>query len=150
MQASSSSFDIIGSEIGKRVSTRLVRAGLPAAVALSLAAFAAAGPARPATTDCAKADIPAEYAICNSESLQDLDEKLDAAYSKQIKVTTGVSDRQKLARQQSDWTSQRDACKGNVTCLALRYQERLADLESGAATKSAIEANSGFVRFAGR
>ena len=54
------------------LSGRAMRAGLPFAAVLTVAALLAGSPARSDTVACASADIPAEFAICNSESLQDL------------------------------------------------------------------------------
>lgn len=114
---------------------KCLRAGLPMAAALTLAAFAAAGPARPDTVNCARADISAEYAICNSESLQDLDVKLDTAYRKQAAAIGNKPGLQKMEREQVKWQRERDKCKADMTCLALRYSERLLDLDNGTPEK---------------
>ncbi|MEC9342899.1 MAG: lysozyme inhibitor LprI family protein [Pseudomonadota bacterium] len=124
---------------------RATRAGLPLAVALSLVALAFAGTARPETVSCAQADVPAEFAICNSESLQDLDSKLSDAYLKQVEASASRPEKQKLEREQVAWLRERDACKIDLACLAMRYQERLLDLEQSAAAPA-----SGFRRFAER
>ena len=115
----------------------LMRSGLPYALALSVAALAAAGPARPATISCADAAVPAEFAICNSESLLVLDERLDAAYARTYTAMENNPDRQKIAREHLGWKLRRDDCKGDVACLALSYQERLADIESATPTVAA-------------
>ncbi len=121
---------------------RFLHAGMPVAMALSLAALAAAGPARPATVSCPRADKPAEFAICNSETLQVLDQQLDASYRKLLGAAG--SRRQQVAQEQASWIKQRDACKADMTCLAMRYQERLLDLSSHAQATPV----RGFTRFA--
>ena len=108
-----------------------MRSGLPLAAALSIAAFASANPARPETVDCTKADISAEFAICNSESLQDLDTRLDTAFRKLELAATNKPERQKIEREQASWTVRRDACKADMACLAMRYQERILDIDNG-------------------
>ncbi len=113
------------------LSGRTMRAGLPFAAALTLAALVAGSPARSETVACASADIPAEFAICNSESLQDLDLKLDTLYTQQLASAATTPQRQQMSREHASWVRDRDACKIDLACIALRYQERILDLDGG-------------------
>ena len=128
-----------------------IRAGLFVTFGLVLAAlaiFAATLPARSQTVSCATADKPAEFAICNSEQLQVLDEKVDAAFSQELGNVASRSGRQDLSRQQARWTLRRDACKADQHCLEKSYERRLAELDAKAPLGAPIPIAS-FKRFAG-
>ena len=132
------------------ITNRCLRAGLPFAAALSLAAVLTAAPAHSATVACAKAAAQTEFAICNSESLQDLDLQLDKAYSKELQAAATAPQQQQLARDHASWVQDRNACKADMACIAMRYQERILDLEREAEARPAPAQGTGFKRFAAK
>lgn len=124
------------------------RAGLPAAFALSLAALLASTPAPAQTVSCAEAQKPAEFAICNSEDLQLLDEKVDAAYRREMAALGTKPGQQQATRRQAQWELGRDACKADAGCLQRAYEARLSELSGNTAANSGAPISS-FRRFSG-
>ncbi len=114
-----------------------------AALALSLATLLAATSARSQSFSCSQASQPSEMAVCNSEDLLVLDEKLAAMAAQRLSATTNKPARQAFSREQQAWLSLRNACGSDPTCLELRYSERMLEL---AGTRPV----AGFVRFADR
>ncbi|GIL00602.1 MAG: hypothetical protein BroJett030_05010 [Alphaproteobacteria bacterium] len=117
--------------------------GTTLAAALMLAAAFDPGPAAAQTIACAAAERPAEFAICNSETLRVLDEKVDAAFQASLEALGDRPRRQQFARRQGQWKIERDACEGNEDCLGQSYARRLDELS---AARGPIAA---FTRFAG-
>ena len=70
---------------------------------------------------------PSEAIICKDSWLQELDERLNKAYSKAIKVAL---DKQAFIREQKEWLrNTRDRC-GDSTCINLAYLPRIKKLET--------------------
>lgn len=131
-----------------RVPHRYFRNGIPAALVLTLAAILSAGGAPAQPVSCAKADKPAEFAICNSEDLRLLDEKLDAAMQNAAAALGDRPSRQELSRQQAQWEVSRNACEADISCLSQHYTDRLLELSADRRT-GAVEPVANFKRFAG-
>ena len=127
---------------------RPLAGGIPVALALTGAALLTASPAPADTVSCSSADKPAEFAICNSEDLQILDEKLDNALRREMALLGDRPSQQNLSRRQSQWVVERNACNADDVCLTKRYQERLSELATGHQTR-VIDTISAFKRFAG-
>lgn len=98
---------------------------IAAATALSVAALFA-GKASAQSFDCGLADSRSELAICNSEELLVLDENLSAMVSRRLTLTRNMPDRQAFAREQLEWTLQRERCDTDRDCLAQHYRDRMA------------------------
>lgn len=75
--------------------------------------------------DCAKASTRSERLICSDKKLQDLDEKLTAAYRK---AYSAASDKKGLKAEQVEWLRERDACE-TIDCMVGKYQSRIDALE---------------------
>jgi uncharacterized protein len=105
-----------------------VATGAAAAILLSIAAILAAVEAKAEPIACAQARTPAEHAICNSEDLLVLDEKLAAMVSQRLTKTATKPGKQAFSREQQDWLSRRNDCNADPICLELRYGERIAEL----------------------
>lgn len=80
-----------------------------------------------AAINCAENLTPSEAIICKDSWLQELDERLNKAYSKAIKVAL---DKQAFIRDQKEWLrNTRDRC-GDVNCMNLAYLPRIEKLET--------------------
>lgn len=75
--------------------------------------------------DCAKASTRSERLICSDKKLQELDEKLSAAYRK---AYSAASDKKGLKAEQVEWLKERDACETSE-CMGGKYQSRIDALE---------------------
>jgi hypothetical protein len=108
-----------------------LRAGgrdLAAAIALTLAAFFLAGKARAQSFECASAATPAELAICNSEQLLVLDEKLSAMVARRETKASNPILRQVVSDDQAEWARLRNECGVDEACLITRYTMRISEL----------------------
>ena len=108
------------------------RFAVRAALALTFAALLFAATAQAQTFSCAYSQSPAQMAICNSEDLLVLDEKLSAMVAQRLARAATLVEREALQREQSAWMGSRNACGNDQACLQLSYGERIARL-SGAA-----------------
>ncbi len=77
---------------------------------------------------CAKAEIPAEFAICNSENLIVLDEQMAKLHRAQSISFSTKPQVQQFSRNGLTSLKKRNACKQDFTCLELRYRERIRAL----------------------
>jgi uncharacterized protein len=107
------------------------RLSICAALGLTCAALLFAD-AQAQSFSCAYSQSPAQMAICNSEDLLVLDEKLSAMVAQRLGRAKTLMERDALQRDQSVWMGQRNACGGDQACLQRSYGERIARL-SGAA-----------------
>ncbi|MEZ5872077.1 MAG: hypothetical protein R3D32_09560 [Nitratireductor sp.] len=127
---------------------RLVRSGLPAALGLTVAAFLSAGIAKADPVDCSAASKPAEFEICNSETLMVNDETLSRIQGEIESRATSRPQRQLIQRSHEAWLRERDSCGADRPCLELRYEARIAELKRGDALRPV--ASNGFIRFGQR
>lgn len=118
-------------------------AAVAAALALSLAALVSANAALAQSFSCSEANLPSEMAVCNSEALLVLDEKLSAMASQKLSRTNSKPGRQALNRDQQNWVLARNKCGADPVCLELRYNERMAQMAGAKPVAS-------FVRFSQR
>jgi uncharacterized protein len=110
--------------------TAVQAVALPAMVcAFGLALFWSL-PANAQSFSCAKAENPAEFAICNDEGLLSLDEKLGNVFADAYVKASTTPQRQAVARDHNNWLKVRNSCRGDFTCLTLRYNERISALSS--------------------
>jgi uncharacterized protein len=108
------------------------RLAICAALGLTLASLLVATRAQAQSFSCAHSQSQAQMAICNSEDLLVLDEKLSAMVAQRLARAKTLSERETLQREQSAWTGQRNACGSDQACLQRSYGERIVRL-SGAA-----------------
>ena len=97
------------------------------AVAGVALALSSTGGAQAASYDCMAATRAAEIAVCNSSTLNRLDEDLADYYRSLLDRVTGRQAAQ-LRRDQRSWLKARNSCQSDRRCLRARYQERLAHL----------------------
>ncbi len=116
---------------------------IAAAIALSAATLLSAGTAKAQSFSCSGANLPSEMAVCNSEDLLVMDEKLAAMAAQRLTKSSTKPARQSFSREQQAWISRRNECGADPVCLELRYNERMSELVG---TKPV----AGFVRFADR
>lgn len=91
-------------------------------------AFAATA-ADAASFDCNRARAPDEKAICASRALNDADVKMDTLFHVDAHLMA-MGARGDLQDGQRTWLKRRQACRGDVRCLAKAYKDRLADLQA--------------------
>jgi uncharacterized protein len=128
IETNSSSFENVESAL-----TQTLKAlSLPAAICLSGIALFWSLPANAQSFSCASAEKPAEFAICNSEDLLTMDEKLGSVFSTVYVSAATTPQRQAVVREHERWVKRRNACGNDVTCIDLRYKERLSKLSSRA------------------
>jgi uncharacterized protein len=133
-----------GTGFGQKFSCAM-RAGVPVAIALTAAALFGPAPARSQTLSCAVASTPAQFEICNSETLQVLDEQVDSAFEAALAANETRPGRQQINRQQERWKVERETCKADSACLEQHYQRRLDELSGGPSAQVPI---TSFTRFA--
>ncbi|MFZ1814441.1 MAG: hypothetical protein WBO55_19685 [Rhizobiaceae bacterium] len=127
---------------------RLVRAGVPAATAITIAMFMTAGFADAAGIDCARADRAAEFAVCSSENLQLAEAETVKLQADLERNASSLVQRQKFSRAQQKWFRERDTCGANLPCLELKYAARLDEMRT--ASNAGQQVRSSFVRFTGQ
>jgi len=115
------SFRTINSRVGMRE--------ILAASLLTAASLFMSNPAKAQSFNCANAYKPAELAICNSENLIVLDEKMAKLHAAKTVGYSNKPEKQKFSRDSRRWLKQRNSCKVDFTCLELRYRERIAMLK---------------------
>lgn len=103
---------------------------LPAAICIGGMALFWSLPANAQSFSCAEADNPSEFAICNSENLLTLDEKLGSIFASVYVNAPTLPQRQAVAREHSSWVQRRNSCGADFACLNRRYQERLQSLKN--------------------
>lgn len=96
--------------------------------AFVLALCAASQPIAAASFDCAKAQRPAERAICADAGLSDLDEQLARYYHGALAALQ--ENAACLHGDQRDWLKHRDACAADTACLKRSYLDRLSELSA--------------------
>lgn len=127
--------NVINAEAKQPIETGLVSQvlsalALPSAICVAGVALFWSLPAHAQSFECASAQRPAEFAICNSEDLMFKDEQLEAAMSKNFVNASTAPQRQQVVREHDAWVKLRNACGNDVTCLNLRYDDRLTVLRS--------------------
>jgi uncharacterized protein len=105
---------------------------IPAAILISAISVFWTLPANAQSFSCASAERPAEFAICNSEDLLTMDERLGSAFSAVYVNASTTPQRQAVVKEHEQWLQKRNACGNDTTCLDLRYKERLNNLQSSA------------------
>ncbi len=105
---------------------------LPAAICLGGIAMFWSLPANAQSFNCTNAANAAEFTICNNETLILLDEKLGEKFADKFVQASTSPQRQSVARKQTEWVKKRNACRTDVPCLELRYNERINQLDSRA------------------
>jgi uncharacterized protein len=90
-----------------------------------------------ASFNCSKAGNTLEKTICNSVSLNAIDEKLGKIYKKLYKSLAN-EDFQALKKEQLAWLKTRSNCKVAINCLLKKYQIRIKELEIYGKKKSKV------------
>ena len=104
------------------------RRAICAMTALTIAAALAGAPAdaRAASFDCARAAHPVERALCASDALGRLDERLASAYTAALE---GTDDRAPLLQDQREWNRDvRRTCRDDA-CIERAWSARIERLE---------------------
>lgn len=85
-------------------------------------------PVNAQSLDCAKAVETVEFAICNDESLIVLDERMEKAFVTNY-VSAAPAQQKAVMKEHSNWLRERNACGGNLACIAIQYKNRLEALK---------------------
>jgi uncharacterized protein len=80
-----------------------------------------------APIDCAKADSPAQLAICKSYPLGQAEARMATLFGMATSLV-GMGQRGDLGEAQQQWLKTREACGGDVACLAETYRKRIGQL----------------------
>ena len=102
--------------------------GLILGSALSLWAFA--GQASAQSYDCSQSAQASERAVCGSDRLSGLDERMSSLYDALMSATTSDRGRAKLRRYQLHFLAARDACGRNTSCIKGAYLDQISVLQS--------------------
>ncbi len=100
----------------------------PLAAAMFLTAISVFGfvsQAEAATVDCSRASTPSEFAICNSEDLQQLDNELSNRFSRLIHNASTIPVQQVMKREMNNFLVNRNKCGADMICLQLKYENEL-------------------------
>ena len=111
--------------------TLKLAAAVSAGSLLALATFA--GAVRPAAAqefDCQRARTASERAICRSDRLGGLDERMSALYSELRAAYGNRYQRNDLKMYQRQFLDARDSCGRDVECIRGAYLDQISVLES--------------------
>lgn len=89
--------------------------------------FLVAGKANAASFNCSYARLPVEVAICQSNTLHILDERMSSKYYRLKNRLPGYQWRQ-VRRQQKSWLRDRNRCGYDTQCLIGSYNWRIGAL----------------------
>jgi uncharacterized protein len=101
--------------------------GLAVAVFATSVSFTASA-ADYAPIDCAKANSPAQSAICKTYSLGQDEARMATLFGIATSLV-GMGQRGDIGDAQKQWLKVREACGGDVACLAEAYRKRIAKLD---------------------
>lgn len=77
---------------------------------------------------CANAQIPSEMAVCNNEELLMKDETVADLLASQLVDATQSGRLSLISYEHSQWLKDRNACKGDMSCLGRQYDLRIKAL----------------------
>ena len=103
-------------------------AGLTVAAAALMAGLSA--PAAAQSFDCRDSTVKAERAVCGSDRLSDLDERMSSLYDRLIDATPGVRGREQVRSYQRQFLAARNACGGDKSCIKGAYQDQISVLQA--------------------
>ena len=78
--------------------------------------------------DCAKASTPTELAICRNYALGQAEARMATLFGIATSLVA-MGQRGDIGDAQKQWLKTRDACGGDVACLAEAYRKRIAVLD---------------------
>ena len=103
------------------------KAALFIATSMAVLAGTAISSSQAASFNCRYAKLPAEVAICQSDTLSRLDERMAAKYYR-LRRNLDHVDRAQLKDDQRFWLRQRNRCGYNLGCLEDSYYRRIDQL----------------------
>jgi uncharacterized protein len=92
-------------------------------------ALLCAGNAQAQSFACRYASTDDELAICASETLSRLDERMSGLYADLRRTLIGAA-LARLEDTQQAWLARRGRCQDNAACIASVYRARIEELES--------------------
>ena len=95
-------------------------------------------PASGPSFSCARASLPAEFAICRSHDLSLLDRQLTATYG--AALSQSGTHRSELIAAQRAWQSRRNSCGSDDVCLQQAMATRISELAAAGGTDPATRA----------
>jgi uncharacterized protein len=107
--------------------TRRARPFLIAAAAVA----SVAGVTMPAVAqsfDCSGSSTKAERAVCGSDRLAGLDERMSELYDRVLASTPGARGREQVRQYQRQFLAARNACGRNNGCIADAYNDQISVL----------------------
>lgn len=95
------------------------------AVALAGAATVIATPAAAQSFNCRSASYSSERAVCASDGLSGLDERMSRLYGKLMAQTDSARGRERLRTYQVRFLAARDACGRDTSCIKGAYLDQI-------------------------
>ncbi len=101
-----------------------------AAVFSAASVFILAGPTAAQSFNCRDATNAAERAVCGSDKLSDLDDRMSALYGQLLSGTTSERTRTWVRDYQHRFLLARDACGRNTSCIKGAYLDQISVLSA--------------------
>lgn len=79
--------------------------------------------------NCRYARSADEVAICQSDRLSALDQRMARLYSR-VRNSLYGAERRELEARQREWLQQRHECGSDIECIADIYQQRIGELQN--------------------
>lgn len=109
--------------------TKTLIQALSATAAVAAFAILSGTPASAQQFDCRDAHKKAEKAICNSDKLSALDDRLNELYDDLMRAYSSKQKRSGLRRYQREFLEARNACRGDRGCIKGAYLDQISVLE---------------------
>jgi uncharacterized protein len=93
--------------------------------AAAVISFVAVAPAGAASFNCRYAKLPAEVAVCQSDDLEALDERMASIYFTLKRLLPGDG-RVQLKRGQNAFIARRNGCGYGAGCIERAYENRIS------------------------
>ena len=99
-------------------------------IGASMFAFLAASPASAQSFNCSNASNAAERAVCGSDRLSALDDRLSNLYDALRGAMTSEKQMQRLRAYQRQFLDTRDSCGRNTGCIKGAYLDQISVLSA--------------------
>jgi uncharacterized protein len=101
-----------------------------AAVILSAAVAGLSGPAAAQSFECGDASLRSERAVCGSDRLSGLDDRMSRLYDKLMASIDSNRGRERVREYQRHFLAARDACGRDVSCIKGAYLDQIEVLSA--------------------
>jgi len=109
--------------------TTTIKQACLAAIALAAVSGIGATPAAAQQFDCRDAKLKTEKAICGSDNLSNLDDRMSELYDDLMRAYSSKKKRVWLRHYQREFLEARNACRSDRDCIKGIYLDQISDLE---------------------